>query len=73
MALFSWFIGNRNAKNIEKRNSQLDKKEDSFNLSTMWPTAKVRRNAIVKQHEFTNSSRLKQAQSQKVQLQEKES
>ncbi len=72
MALFSWFIGNQKAKGIESKNYQLDKKEASFSLNTMWPTAKVRRNPIVKQQEFTNSLKSKTPESNTTALKEKE-
>ncbi|GLX77152.1 hypothetical protein tinsulaeT_04920 [Thalassotalea insulae] len=73
MALFSWFIGTQNAKDIANKNSQLDVKEATFSLNTMWPTAKVRRNAIVKQQEFTNSLQDKNSTIKSTSLKEKES
>ncbi|WP_206485389.1 hypothetical protein [Thalassotalea sp. G2M2-11] len=72
MPLFSWFIGNQKAKRTTNKNSQLQITQSAFNQSTMWPIAKVRRNTLVKQQEYTQSSKNKSANAQ-PQLKEKES
>ncbi len=73
MALFSWFIGNQKAQKIAKKNSQLDEKIESFTANTMWPTAQVRRNQLVKQQESKNAIDDKKSQINASVLKTKES
>ena len=55
MALFSWFNGSKKAESLTIKNDHIDEKISSFNASTMWPTAKVRRNIIVKQQQLIDA------------------
>ncbi|MCO4799353.1 MAG: hypothetical protein KC484_09070 [Colwelliaceae bacterium] len=55
MTLFSWFKGTKKSNPLTIRSAQIDKKISSFNASTMWPTAHVRRNVIVKQQQMTDA------------------
>lgn len=55
MTLFSWFNGTKKSNSVTIRSAQIDQKISSFNASTMWPTAHVRRNVIVKQQQMTDA------------------
>ncbi|MDG1751483.1 MAG: hypothetical protein P8I03_07470 [Thalassotalea sp.] len=55
MTLFSWFNGHKKATTVTVKNVHIDDKISSFNASTMWPTAKVRRNVIVKQQQMIDA------------------
>lgn len=55
MTLFSWFNGSKKAATMTVKNDHIDDKISSFNASTMWPTAKVRRNVIVKQQQMIDA------------------
>ena len=59
MALFSWFNGSKKAASLTVKNDHIDDKISSFNASTMWPTAKVRRNIIVKQQQMIDAIKSK--------------
>jgi hypothetical protein len=60
MALFSWFTGSKKATSLTVKNDHIDEKLSSFNASTMWPTAKVRRNIIVKQQQMIDAIKNKE-------------
>ncbi len=55
MSLFSWFSSSKKNEYQKELEVQSIKEVEKVNENTMWPTAKVRRNIIVKQQEFTNS------------------
>jgi hypothetical protein len=55
MTLFSWFNGSKKAANSTVKNHHIEDKIASFNASTMWPTAKVRRNVLVKQQQMIDA------------------
>ncbi len=55
MSLFSWFSSSKKKESQKELDAQSIKGVEKLNENTMWPTAKVRRNIIVKQQEFTNS------------------
>jgi hypothetical protein len=63
MTLFSWFNGNKKAVTITVKNDHINDKISSFNASTMWPTAKVRRNVIVKQQQMIDAIQSKDTDS----------
>jgi len=73
MALFSWFLKKRKVQFIDQKPAQIDEKVTLLNNNAMWPTASVRRNTIVKQHEFNNSKSTKETDKAKSPLTEKES
>lgn len=60
MTLFSWFNGSKKAATVTVKNDHIDDKITSFNASTMWPTAKVRRNIIVKQQQMIDAIQSKE-------------
>ena len=60
MTLFSWFNGSKKAATVTVKNDHIDDKISSFNASTMWPTAKVRRNVIVKQQQMIDAIQSKE-------------
>jgi len=55
MSLFSWFSSSKKSEYKKELEAQSIKEAEKVSENTMWPTAKVRRNIIVKQQEFTNS------------------
>ncbi len=57
MTLFSWFTSANKAKTNSIKNAHLSETISSFNASTMWPIAKVRRNIIVKQQQGINATK----------------
>ena len=61
MTLFSWFNGSKKAATEAVKNDHIDDKITSFNASTMWPTAKVRRNVIVKQQQMIDAIQSKES------------
>jgi len=56
MALFSWFIKRTQINSAKNSQASLAQELSRFNTNTMWPIAKVRRNIVVQQQEFVNST-----------------
>ncbi|MEW6991258.1 hypothetical protein AADZ91_11255 [Colwelliaceae bacterium 6441] len=55
MPLFSWFTRTKKVQAAMLKADHIDEKITSFNASTMWPTAQVRRNIIVSQQQMTDA------------------